>query len=256
MDRRIFLMSSVAAAGMSVVPGRAVFAQAATPVSPAASAGDARLNAVFDQVLAQTVRTSPEFATSLGLDTGDNADLRHKLSDNSFGAIADDLARNRKARALVTAVDPASLSPQARIDREVVLYNIESNMVGPERFGLGSPQGPYPISQQDGVYFSLPDFLDSTHPVKTTDDAEAYLDRLGLMGRQLDNETEVQRREAAKGRVAPGFSLDLALGQIANLRSPAAADSQLVKSLTGRTGAAGITGDWQARATRIVEAQV
>jgi len=256
MDRRIFLMSSVAAAGMSVVPGRAVFAQAAKPASPAVSAGDARLNAVFDQVLAQTVRASPEFATSLGLDTGSNADLRHKLGDNSFGAIADDLARNRTARSLVTAVDPASLSPQARIDREVVLYNIESNMVGPERFGLGSPQGPYPISQQDGVYFSLPDFLDSTHPVKTADDAEAYLDRLGLMGRQLDNETEVQRREAAKGRVAPGFSLDLALGQIANLRSPAAADSQLVKSLTGRTGAAGIAGDWQARATRIVEAQV
>ena len=256
MDRRIFLMSSAAAVGMSVVPGRAVFAQAAAPASPGVSAGDARLNAVFDQVLAQTVRTSPEFATSLGLDTGANADLRHKLGDNSFSAIADDLARNRKARTLVTAVDPASLSPQARIDREVVLYNIESNMVGPERFGLGSPQGPYPITQQDGVYFSLPDFLDSTHPVKTADDAEAYLDRLGLMGRQLDNETEVQRREATKGRVAPGFSLDLALGQMANLRSPAAADSQLVKSLTGRTGAAGIAGDWQARATRIVETQV
>ncbi len=106
------------------------------------------------------------------------------------------------------------------------------------------------------MYFSLPDFLASTHPVKTADDAEAYLDRLALMGRQLDNETDVQRREAAKGRLAPDFSLDLALGQMAKLRSPAAADSQLVEALTRRTGAANIGGDWKARATRIVAEQV
>ena len=256
MDRRLFLLSSVAAAGLTLGGERTGFAQTAKPGPAALSPGDARLNAVFDQVLAQTVRASPEFATSLGLDTGVNADLRHKLSDNSYRAIADDLARNRKARAAVTAVDPASLSAQARIDREVVLYNIDSNILGPERFGLGSPQGPYPISQQDGVYFALPDFLDSTHPVKTADDAEAYLDRLASMGEQLDNETEVQRRAAGKGRVAPGFSLDLALGQMAKLRAPAATDNQLVQSLSRRAAAAGIAGDWQARAARIVDAKV
>ncbi|WP_312490140.1 DUF885 family protein, partial [Sphingomonas sp.] len=233
MDRRTFLLSSAATAGATVLPAIPAFAQAASETTPAP--GDARLNAVFDQVLAETVRESPEFATSLGFDTGKNADLRHKLGDNSYGAIAKNLARSRKAQALVRAVDPATLSPQARIDREVVLYNIQSNMIGPEKFGLSSPQGPYPISQQDGVYFSLPDFLASTHPVKTADDAQAYLDRLSLMGRQLDNETEVQRREAAKGRLAPDFSLDLALGQMAKLRAPAPADSQLVKALTSRT---------------------
>jgi len=256
MDRRTFMLSGAAAVGLGALPARPASAQASGGPAAAALPGDTRLNAVFDQVLGETVRQSPEFATSLGFDTSTNADLRHKLSDNSYQAIAKDLARNRKAHALVAAVDPASLSPQARIDREVVLYNIKSNMVGPEQFGLSSPQGPYPISQQDGVYFSLPDFLASTHPVKTADDAEAYLDRLALMGRQLDNETEVQRREAAKGRLAPDFSLDLALGQMAKLRSPAPADSQLVQALTRRTGAANIAGDWQGRAARIVTEQI
>ena len=156
MDRRNFILSGAATAGLTMLPARSAFAQASGATPAASSPGDARLNTAFDQVLAETVRQSPEFATSLGLDTGQNADLRHKLGDNSYGAIAKDLARNRKALALVTAVDPASLSPQARIDREVVLYNIKSNMIGPEQFGLSSPQGPYPISQQDGVYFSLP----------------------------------------------------------------------------------------------------
>ena len=256
MDRRAFIMSSAATATLSVLPTRSAFAQTSAGTAAAPSPGDARLNAAFDQVLRETVRQSPEFATSLGLDTGKDADLRHMLGDNSYAAIAKDLARNRKAQALVTAVDPASLSPQARIDREVVLYSIQSNMVGPEKFGLSTPQGPYPITQQDGVYFSMPDFLASTHPVKTADDAEAYLDRLAMMGRQLDNETEVQRREAAKGRLAPDFSLDLALGQMANLRSPSPADNQLVQALTSRTGPAKIAGDWQARAARIVATQV
>ena len=256
MDRRAFIMSSAATATLSVLPARSAFAQTSAGTAAAPSPGDVRLNAAFDQVLRETVRQSPEFATSLGLDTGKDADLRHMLGDNSYAAIAKDLARNRKAQALVTAVDPASLSPQARIDREVVLYSIQSNMVGPEKFGLSSPQGPYPITQQDGVYFSMPDFLASTHPVKTADDAEAYLDRLAMMGRQLDNETEVQRREAAKGRLAPDFSLDLALGQMANLRSPSPVDNQLVQALTSRTGPAKIAGDWQARAAKIVATQV
>lgn len=250
MDRRLFLLSGVAAAGLTLTRNEAASAQAA--VAP----GDARLTAAFDTVLARTIREAPEFATSLGLDTGANADLRHRLGDNSYGALARDLAQNKTARATIAAVDPATLSPQARIDREVVLYNIDSNIVGPEQFGLDSPQNPYAITQQDGAYFELPDFLASTHPVKTADDAEAYLDRLSQMGRQFDNETEVQRRAAAKGRLAPDFSLDLALGQMAQLRAPAAASSALVTALTERTTARKLPGDWQGRAARIVETQV
>ena len=245
MDRRQVLASGVSAAAIALAPR----ALAQTP-------GDAQLNAAFDQVFADYLRNDPELATSLGLDAGANANLRSRLGDNSYAALAKDLALSKAARAKVAAVDPAGLSPQAKIDREVVLYDIESNIVGPERFGLGSPQRPYPISQQNGIYFGLPDFLDSTHPVKTTADAEAYLARLALMDRQLDNRTDVQRREAEKERIAPDFSLDLALGQMAKLRAPAPAENQLVRSLVRRATAANIPGDWQARAAKIVEAQV
>ncbi|MEO5866951.1 MAG: DUF885 family protein [Sphingomonas sp.] len=255
MDRRHFLASGAATGAMSLLPLAAAKALAA-PVTAATAPGDAHLNVVFDQVLAETVRHSPQFATSLGLDTGANAALRHQLGDNGPNAMADGLARYRRARALVNAVDPASLSSQAKIDREVVLYNIDSQMVGPARFGLDSPQGPYLITQQDGVYFSLPDFLDSTHPVKTADDAEAYLDRLALMPSQLDHETEEQRREVSKGRVAPDFSIDLALGQLDKLRGPTPGENQLVRSLVRRATAANLPGDWQGRATKIVESQV
>ena len=245
MHRRQFLATGTAAATAALLPGAA-----------SAAPSDAPLTAAFDAVFADTVANSPEFATSLGLDKGANARLKHQLDDNGPGALATDLARAKRNRARLAGVDPAGLSAQGRVDREVVLYSIDQAIVGPERFGLGSPQQPYRISQQDGVYFGLPDFLDSNHAIATADDAQAYLDRLALMGRQLDNDTTAQVADAAKGRLAPDFSLDLALAQMAKLRAPVPADSMLVQSLVRRARAAKLPGDYGPRAARIVEQQV
>ena len=250
MDRRTFLASGTAAAALAAAPLSRTWAQGAP------AAGDVRLNAAFDRVMADKIANAPELATSLGLDTGANARLRHMLDDVGPGALAEDLARQRAARGLVAAVDPAALSPQGRVDREVVLYRLDSDIDARARLGLASPQSPYPITQQGGVYFDLPDFLDSRHPVKSADDAAAYLDRLALMDRQLDGEAAVAREEAAKGRVAPAFALDLALGQMAKLRAPAPADNPLTQSLARRAAAANLPGDWAARAAKIVEAEV
>lgn len=255
MDRRHFLASSAATTALTLIPAaRAAAAQ--LPPAPPSPPQDAPLNAAFDAVLKDTIENSPEFATSLGFDKGPWAKLRSDLGDNSYASMADDLARAKKARKIVTDVDPAKLSAQGRVDRQVVLYTIEQRIEPVEQFGLGSPQGPYVLTQQDGVYFRLPDFLDSSHPVQNAADAEAYLARLALMDRQLDNDTEFQRIEAKKGRVAPDFSLDLALAQLRKLRAPAPAANSLTQSLVRRAAAANLPGDWSARAAKIVEGEV
>ena len=56
--------------------------------------------------------------------------------------------------------------------------------------------------------------------------------------------------QAQRGFLAPGWSLDLALGQMKELRKPAAADSGNGRSIATRTAAKGIAGDWRARATQ------
>jgi len=66
----------------------------------------------------------------------------------------------------------------------------------------------------------------------------------------------VQREQAARGFLAPDFSLDLTLGQIAKLRGVPAGETNLVRSLVTRATAKGIGGDWQGRATRIVSEKV
>lgn len=251
MDRRSFL-STASAAAVTASAGFAPFKAFAQ-----AGPGDAALNALFDRIFEEEVRESPGFATSLGLDKGDKAALRATFDPEPYPeARAESVARTRAALAAVQAVNPATLSAPAKLNREVVIYDLERNLTAPTRFDLDSVQNPYLISQQDGAYFSIPDFLDSTHPVETKADAEAYLSRLAEFPTILGYETAEQQRQAAPGYLAPGWALDMALEQIGSLRSPAPAESGMVKSLVRRTAEKGIAGDWAVRATRIVEQQV
>jgi len=251
MDRREFLSLGSVAALLPIVPASAASAQAAT------GPGDAELNRLFEAIFQEQIHAFPTFATSLGLDKGENASLKAKLDTRPYPvARAEDLARNRRFIAEVSSVAPASLSPTAALNREIVLYDLGTNITAPAKYDLDSVQSPYLISQQDGAYFSIPDFLDTAHTIETAADAEAYLSRLAQFATVLDNETAEQRRQAGRGYVAPGWSLDLALGQMRQLRAPAAEGSTMVESLVRRAAAAKIAGDWGPRAAAIIAKDV
>ena len=256
MDRRQFLSSATAAAAIplatSVLPAKA-FAAAQS----ASGAGDAALNAAFDKIFMETMKDNPGFATSLGLDKGNLAYLRSTFDPKPYDqSRREDLAHVKAAIAMLQPIDPKTLSQPAALNREIVLYGLEQRLVAYPKFGISSVQNPYDITQQDGVYFGIPDFLNSTHPVENSADAEAYLSRLSEFAKLLDFETQDQRAQAARGYLAPAWSLDLALGQIGKLRNQPAASNGLVTSLADRAKAKNITGDWVARATKIVESEV
>jgi len=262
MDRRSFLSAGSAAALVPILAAcapRPVAAVVAAPLPPASAAGsgDAALNAAFDKIFVQTMKDSPSFATSLGIDKDDLASLHSTFDPKPYDlSRRETLAHDQAAIAMLQSIDPATLSEPAALNREIVLYGLERNLIAYPKFGIGSVQNPYDISQQDGNYFSIPDFLNSTHPVENATDAEAYLSRLSEFAKLLDFETEDQRAQAARGYLAPAWSLDLALGQIAKLRNQPAAANGLVTSLAERAKAKGLAGDWAGRATKIVEADV
>jgi len=251
MDRREFLSLGSIATLLPIVPAKAASAPAA------AGPGDVELNRLFEAIFQEQIHAFPTFATSLGLDKGENAPLKAKFDTRPYPvARAEDLARNRRFIAEVSGIAPASLSPAAALNREIVLYDLGTNITAPAKYDLDSVQSPYLISQQDGAYFSIPDFLDTAHTIETAADAEAYLSRLAQFATVLDNETAEQRRQAARGYVAPGWSLDLALGQMRQLRAPASESSTMVESLVRRAAAAKVAGDWGPRAAAIIARDV
>jgi uncharacterized protein (DUF885 family) len=122
------------------------------------------------------------------------------------------------------------LSEPPRRAREVVIW-YQQAALSHARFA--SPQTPYPLSQRDGAYFSIPDFLDSRHTIATPADAEAYLARLEALPHAMDQDSERQRTCPAR-LIAPGWALDMALKQLHALRKPAPLDSGLPPRSTAR----------------------
>jgi uncharacterized protein (DUF885 family) len=251
MDRRSFLTATATVALLPLAEAPALAA-----VTKAGS-GDAKLNALFESIFQERVRTSPTLASSLGLDKGPNAALKSKLDTRTAETIRrDNLARDRRAIASLNRVPQSTLSDAAKLNKEVVLYSLDTATVAPARWDIDSAQRPYPITQQGGAYFSLPDFLNTAHTINDAADAEAYLSRLGQFGTVLDNDTGDQRAQAARGFLAPAWSIDLALGQMRKLRSPAPEQNSMVQSLVKRAAAKGVSGDWGRHASAIVSQSV
>jgi uncharacterized protein (DUF885 family) len=247
MDRRQFLASGAVAALATAVKPAEAFAQVA---------GDAALDAEFDHIFQQSIARAPELATSLGLDKGAMAGAKGKLSPRTAEKRAQDVAETKAAIAGLARYDGASLSQTARLNLEVVRYSLGTQIAASDKFGIDSAVRPYRIFQQGGAYFSVPDFLNTAHTINQKSDADAYLSRLGQFATVLDQESALQQAEAGKGFLAPGWSLDLTLGQMRKLRAQSAASSSIVQSLVKRAAAKGIAGDWQAQAARIVEGEV
>ncbi len=248
MDRRQFIASGSALALVGIAPP--------TLAKAVPKTGDAALTALLDAVFADNVATGPEDATGLGLDKGANAALKSRLSPRTAAHRQMELARHRRWMARLNGIDPKSLSATGKRNQALARDLFENQIAPVTQFGLTTAQRPYRITQQSGAYFEIPDFLNSQHTIVDRNDAEAYLARLAAFSTALDQDTMGQRVEAAQGLVAPGWSLDLALGQLGKLRGPVPEQNGLVQSLVRRTRDKQIAGNWQERATRIVAMSV
>jgi uncharacterized protein (DUF885 family) len=250
MDRRSFLATGATVALLPLTE-KPAFALAK------AGTGDARLNALFEEIFQERVRNSPTLASSLGLDKGANAALKSKFdTDPAPVGRRKNLARNRRAIAELRSISAATLSDPARLNREVVLYSLETATAAPSRWDIDSAQRPYPITQQGGAYFSLPDFLNTAHTINNAADAEAYLSRLNQFPTVLDNDTAEQRAQAARGFLAPAWAIDLTLGQMRKLRNVPPESNTMVNSIVRRTKDKVIGGDWERRASAIVASNI
>ncbi|HEX7946662.1 MAG TPA: DUF885 family protein [Phenylobacterium sp.] len=244
MDRRVFLQTASAAV-------------LATPALAQPGSEDARLRAHLDACWEATVDESPEASTGLGLDVGKRARQRSQLSNYSQAGRGAMFARIKGRLAVLRTIDRARLSPASQIDYDVVSYSYGRAVEGAERFRFGegasagfsyAPYSPYVVSQLSGPYQALPDFLEGRHPVETAADADAYLNRLRLMAIAIDDSTASLKAEAAIGVLAPDFLLEQASVQLAKL----AASDNLATAFAKKAAAAGIAGDWQARAQDIL----
>ena len=211
---------------------------------------------LLDEIAWHLLELGPEGATELGLDTGEHAGMRHRLSDKSQDGVARLAAVLKSDLAAARAVDKSALDPSTQTSLAVVESAYATALEG-----LALPYGevavggwrntPYVVIQNVGAYLDLPRFLDSSHPVRCADDAEAYCERLGQMPAQLDAELDRIASAEAVGLIPPDFLLKRTVEQMQrSIAGLANRGGVLVSSLVRRT--ANIPGDWETRSRSIV----
>ncbi|MDH4386136.1 MAG: DUF885 family protein [Caulobacter sp.] len=241
------LLLGAASVGLAVTaPGLALAAASAGPIA------NPRLASLLDRFVEEMLVDSPETATSLGLDTGPQAGLKRQLSDASAAGRRVTVTAAAGRRRRLAAIDRASLT-----GRDVTVYDTVDYAQGLTAEGGAFSYGldyanPYVVSQQNGAVSGVPEFLNSQHLIAGKDDAEAYLDRMAAMARVLDQETDRVRQDSSAGVAPPDFILKTVVGQLKAARDQAAAATRLVTSLVERAKAAGVAGDYQARAEKLV----
>jgi uncharacterized protein (DUF885 family) len=251
LSRRDLLATSAAFASLSAVP---------------AIAGQPGLKAALDSAADGMMADYPENATFLGLDTGPRAALRAKLTDRS---IAGDTARAAACAdrlKMLKSIDVSGLQGIDRVNLETVIYAHQLADDGYRKFKFGDNavlnvwQGEsntaYAVSQASGFFATIPDFLNSMHPVGTQSDADDYLSRLGALAKGMDAENVRLMRDADAGAIAPDFLLDTTLKQMTEFQAKPVAEWGLVSSLATRAKDKGIAGDWAGKAAQICTAEV
>ena len=237
MDRRAFLLTTAASAAAP----RAFAGVPASRRAGSTAGAEKNLDMMLQDFFAEGLQQRPEGATQLGLDKGVYNDLKFRLSDESDAGREAARAMTRRQIDRLQAFPTSTLSLQARLNYDVILYTRQSQAaVQAFDFG-GSSYGPSPyvVSQLTGAYQSVPDFLDTKHRIETADDADAYLSRMNAFAGQLDANTERMRHDAGLGVVPPDFLLDVTLEQMTRTRT-SAPDATVVTSLARRAASKGL----------------
>ena len=252
MDRRRLLMSVAAGGALAAVGPVRALAHAAV-----AQTASADFNALMNRIAQEMLLTDPESLTMLGMDRGEHADARFKLSDRSQAKVEADKIKFVAAMKDMAAIDRNALPAKEQIYHDSLTFFGETVMEGYAfPYGGGMFPSPYTVSQLGGSYQQIPDFLDSQHRIEAADDAEAYLSRLSDFARSLDDERERMRIDYAAGAVPPDFVIDRTLTQMGAITGTAVADSVMSQSIARRTAEKNIPGDWAARAQAILTREV
>jgi uncharacterized protein (DUF885 family) len=252
-DRRRLLQSAALGAGLVAVGGPALARQAA------ASQGDAaaQLKTFMDATLEQTLDKSPEVVTMFGLDKGDRAAAKSRLTVPTRAEEDDQRAFTRRQRAELARIDRSKLDARNANYYDSLTQNLDGVIATYDiPYGQGGWPNPYRVSQQGGAYQSTPDFLANQHTIETAADADAYVARVNAFADVLMAETDRLKEDYALGVIPPDFILAKAIRQQDGVLATPAATSPLTQSVVDRARAKGLTGDWGAQVERLVTERV
>lgn len=165
---------------------------------------NAALHAIFDREFQNRIDESPEHATFLGIE-GHN----DRLADRSPAAVARRKAHTRQVIGELERLDPAKLSAQDRLSREMMLDNLRLDAEEDALYGelpFGARDSFAPVLPTGGPHRLLAT-LAKAAPFRHVRDYEDYLKRLEAVPRSLAQAMATMRAGMKSGWMPPAETM-------------------------------------------------
>src|SRR3954454_24379924 len=153
--------------------------------------------ALLDEEWQYEMRSSPEFATSVG----DNR-YNDRLSDYSPEFFQSDIEARAKFLARFEAVDATGFAQQDALSLKLMIRELKEQIEGAH-----FKSWEMPVTQRDGPQVDLP-YLISLTPFNSLQDYESYLSRLRQISRVFEQTTANMRRGISERLMQPRYLLD------------------------------------------------
>ena len=158
---------------------------------------------------------SPEAMTYLGIIDQFNFITKHqsKLSVYGLEDQAEDLADMKKSRAILERYNNSKLTKQQRISKNVALFDLDNKIRQEEEF----PFHDYPLNQIGGIHLNMVQFMTDVHPIRSKNEARAYIDRLNMLDDVFGSTIESLNAQRDAGIFPPRFVFDHVIRQLNEL---------------------------------------
>ena len=158
---------------------------------------------------------SPEAMTYLGIIDQFNFITKHqsKLSVYGLEDQAEDLVDMKKSRAILERYNDSKLTKQQRISKNVALFDLDNKIRQEEEF----PFHDYPLNQIGGIHLNMVQFMTDVHPIRSKNEARAYIDRLNMLDDVFGSTIESLNAQRDAGIFPPRFVFDHVIRQLNEL---------------------------------------
>ena len=190
------------------------------PASASIETNRKALNAVFADYWEDTLKHSPEFASTIG-------DKRYndQISDYSVKAVNDGLEREENFLMRLAAIDPAGLTDQEKISRELLLRHFAEDAEAAD-----FKEWEMPVNQMGGVHTTYPQLV-AQLSFTTVKDYDDWIARLHAIPKAFDQVAANMSIGMDDHRVPPKYLLQKALEQVKGLAGQKPEDSPLALPL-------------------------
>lgn len=211
-----------AAAFLSLAGVPRVRAQITAANAKAVTLEDRRkaLNDVFHDYWEDFLQHNPEFASTIG----DNR-YNDKISDYSVKAVNEGLEREFNFLMRLSAIDPAGLSEQEQLSRDLLLRKIVDDQETAQY-----KEWEMPVNQMDGIYNTYPQLVAQLN-FKTVKDYEDWIARLHAIPHAFSQITENMSIGMEDKRTSPRYIMEMALHQVQTMAAQKPEDSPLALPL-------------------------